>query len=165
MKTFLTEKKKDKKGPGSKMDQPKKRNKAIEKSAGRELDLSTRTVPDKTKYNRKEKHKGKNMQEVVVEDFVPVALQKLLETMAGVNKDSYQTTERGVKFTFENSLQANQCQIIKYQDKILVEFRKKTNNLLEGKNDRLVFEDVIDPRSLQETFENVSGIYLSFLGL
>ncbi len=164
MKSFITEKKK---GPGSKMDKaakPKKRNKAIEKSAGRELDLSTRTVPDKTKYSRKNKHKNK-VQEMVVEDFIPLALQKLLETMAGVKDDSYVMTERGVRFTFENSLQANQCQIIKYNSNFLIEFRKKTDNLLEGKNDYLVFEDVIDPRDLQAVFENRTGIYLDYLGL
>jgi hypoxanthine-guanine phosphoribosyltransferase len=100
-----------------------------------------------------------------VSDYINEDVQSKLSLLAGVNEDSYEFSERGIRFTFENSLQANQCQLIKYHDKYIVEFRKKTDNLLEGKMDVLVFEDVIDPRKFQEIFENVTGIYLSFMGL
>ncbi len=159
--TFLTEKKK-------KTKTPKKRDQNIEKAAGRELNLGTRSVPSKKNYNRKEKHKGKSMaasKSFDENDFISEDVQSKLETMAGVHSDNYQMTDRGIKFTFENSLQANQCQIIKYHNNFIVEFRKKTDSLLEGKMDRLVFEDVIKPQEFQTIFENVTGIYLSFMGL
>ena len=106
------------------------------------------------------------MKEIVnVSDFISEDVQNKLEILSNVKTDNYTTTDRGIKFTFENSLQANQCQIIKYHNRIIVEFRKKTDNLIEGKVDRLVFEDVIKPQEFQTVFESVTGVYLSYLGL
>ncbi len=163
MVTFLTEKKtKESKQP----KQPKKRDQNIQKAAGQELNLGTRSIPSKKNYNRKDKHKGKSMRNKFDEnDFISEDVQGKLETMAGVKTNSYTMTDRGIKFTFENSLQANQCQIIKYHDRFIIEFRRKTDSIIEGKMDRLVFEDVIKPDEFQQIFENVTGIYLSFLGL
>ncbi len=100
-----------------------------------------------------------------IKDFISEDVQDKLKLLAGVNEDSYILSDRGVKFTFENSLQANQCQLIMYHDKFIVEFRKKTNNILEGTMDQLVFEDVIKPEQFLEMFESKTGIYLSFLGI
>lgn len=88
----------------------------------------------------------------------------LLETLAGVKEEDYTITERGIKFNFNNSLQANYCQIIEYHDNYLVEFRKIASNLIEGNYNRLVSEKVILKEDFQSHFENTTGIYLSFLG-
>ena len=98
-----------------------------------------------------------------VTDYISEGLQEKLETLAGVQVDDYQLTERGIKFEFQNSLQANQCQIIEYHNNVIIELRKKTDNLLEGKMDQLVFEDVIHLSEIQNVFEDRTGIYLSYL--
>ncbi len=136
----------------------KSRDRNIEKSAGQELNLGTKTIDSKKKYARKEKHKNQ-----MKENLLSRKTQKNLETLAGVKQDDYTITERGLKFQFENSLQANQCQIIEYHDKVIFELRKKVDNLLEGTYDKLIFEDIIDIREFQEVFESKTGIYLSYL--
>ena len=103
------------------------------------------------------------MREKIVSDYISEQVQDRLETLAGVNEEDYKFTERGIAFEFTNSLQANRCQIIEYHDKYIVEFRKKTDNLLEGKMDQLVFEDVIHKDQFQGIFEDKTGIYLSYL--
>ncbi len=122
---------------------------------------------NKKKYDRKkDKHKGRQMKEnFKVSDFISEDVQSKLKLLANVSEDSYEITDRGIRFTFENSLQANQCQLIKYHDKFIVEFRKKTDNILEGFMNQLVFEDVIREQEFQQIFENKTGIYLSFLGI
>ncbi len=150
----------------AKTKKPAARDRNIEKAAGQELNLGTRSIQSKKNYKRKEKHKGRSMKKVYeVDDFISADVQSKLALLAQVSEDSYEITERGIRFTFENSLQTNQCQIIKYHDKFIVEFRKKTDNMLEGKMNQLVFEDVIQPLEFQAVFENVSGIYLSFMGI
>ena len=166
MQSFISDITEKKKAKTKAKKEPVKRDKNIEKAAGRELNLGTSSIPSKKNYNRKEKHKGKSMNSKFDEnDFISEDVQSKLETMAGVKTSSYTMTDRGIKFTFENSLQANQCQIIKYHDRFIIEFRKKTDSIMEGKMDQLVFEDVIKPAEFQQVFENVTGIYLSFLGL
>ena len=86
-----------------------------------------------------------------------------LEVLAGVNEDDYNYTERGIKFEFKNSMVANKCQIIEFHDKILVEFRKESNNLIEGTYNKLVSETIIEKHELQEFFESQTGIYLSYI--
>ena len=86
-----------------------------------------------------------------------------LETLAGVYEEDYTKTDRGIKFSFKNSLQANFCHIVEYHDKYIVEFRKIADNPIEGSYNILVSEDIIEPENLQEHFENVTGIYLSYL--
>ena len=66
-------------------------------------------------------------------------------------------------FEFKNSLQANKCQVIPFKGKIIVEFRKVSDNLLEGTMDKLISEKVINKSDLQDHFESVTGIYLSYL--
>lgn len=97
------------------------------------------------------------------ETIIPELMKESLATLAGVQPEDYTYTKRGVKFTFENSMQANYCQIIEYHDKFLVEVRKKTDNILEGRKDLLVSEKIIERTSLIEHFENVTGVYLSYL--
>jgi hypothetical protein len=97
--------------------------------------------------------------------MIPVEMKKQLEILAGVSEDDYKITERGIEFNFDNSLQANYCRIIEYHDNFIIELRKKTNNILEGKQNTLVAEDIVTPERLQEYFENKTGIYLSYLGL
>lgn len=99
------------------------------------------------------------------ENIIPQLMAESLKTLAGVNKEDIVYTSRGLKFTFENSLRANFCQIINYHDNYLVEFRKRTDNLLEGKKNLLISEEIIKPQELQEHFENKTGIYLSFMGV
>ena len=104
-------------------------------------------------------HKGIEILESVLDD----KLLKTLETLASVNEDDIKILDNGFKFTFERSLSANQCMVVSYMDKVIVEFRKKTDNLLEGKMDKLVFEDVITPQEFSDIFEKVTGIYLSYI--
>ena len=164
--TFLIEKKLKQSKQSKQSKQPKKRDQNIQKAAGQELNLNSRSIPSKKNYKRKEKHKGRSMKKVYeVDDFISSDVQSKLALLARVSEDSYEITERGIRFTFENSLQSNQCQIINYHDKFIVEFRKKTDNMLEGKMNQLVFEDVIRPSDFQTVFESVTGIYLSYLGV
>jgi len=88
-------------------------------------------------------------------------MKKSLMVLANVNE--YNNTERGVNFTFENSLKCNYCNIIEYHDKYIIEFRKKTDDIIQGKQNKLVYEDIIPRENLQETFENITGIYISYL--
>ena len=111
-----------------------------------------------TKLRRKELNEE-------VSGFISEDVQDKLSMLAGVTEDSYQLSERGIRFTFENSLQANRCQLIRYHDKLIIELRKETNNLIEGKMNVLVFEDVIKPDEFQKVFEGKTGIYLSFMGI
>ena len=104
-------------------------------------------------------HKGIEILESVFNN----KLLKNLETLAGVNEDDIQILENGVRFTFERSLNANQCMVVSYMDNVIIEFRKKTDNLIEGKMDKLVYEDVIKESEFSDVFEKVTGIYLSYL--
>lgn len=97
--------------------------------------------------------------------MIPENMVKSLGILAGVKPEDYKVTERGVEFKFENSLQTNRCKIIKYHNNYIVEFRKITDNLIEGFSNQLVSETVIKPENLLEHFENKTGIYLSFLEL
>ena len=99
----------------------------------------------------------------ILENTLDAKLLKTLETLAGVNEDEIQILDNGFKFTFERSLNANQCMVVSYMDDVIVEFRKKTDNMLEGKMDKLVFEDVIKEAQFSDVFEKVTGIYLSYL--
>jgi len=86
-----------------------------------------------------------------------------LKMLAGVQ--DYNITERSLSFDFKNSLRANYCRITKYHDKVILELRKKADNILEGKYNKLVFEKIIDINDFEEVFENQTGIYLSYEGL
>jgi len=99
----------------------------------------------------------------LLEQVLTSDLKKKLETLAGVNEEDITITERGFKFNFKNSLKANYCRVVKYHDGVIVEFRKQTDNLLEGKMDRLIFEQVINPQEISTVFEDVTGIYLSYI--
>ena len=97
------------------------------------------------------------------EEIIPEPMKESLKVLAGVNEEDIIYTSRGLKFTFENSLRANYCQIIEYHDNFLVEFRKKTDSIMEGKQNTLVSEEIVKPQELQEHFENKTGIYISFM--
>ncbi len=99
----------------------------------------------------------------VMDEVLNPKLLKTLETLAGVTEDKIEITERGFKFEFKNSLVANQCRVVRYHDKVIIEMRRKNDNLIEGTYDKLVFEDVIKPQEFKEVFETVSQIYLSYL--
>jgi len=125
--------------------------------------------PSETKEEKKakdkNKHKGNKMHEGIdiLESILDKKTLKTLETLAGVNEDEIKILPNGFKFTFERSQVANHCMVVSYMDKVIVEFRKKTNNLLEGQMDQLVFEDVIKPAEFSDIFERVTGIYLSYI--
>ena len=97
--------------------------------------------------------------------MIPKDMRYNLTMVAGVSEDMYESTQNGIKFTFENSLRCNQCQIIPYHDNVIMEFRKITNNVLQGKQNILVSEKIIPKDNIQQHFEEVTGIYLSFMGL
>ena len=99
----------------------------------------------------------------LVESILTTEFKDKLETLAGLKEENINITDRGFNFTFENSLQANYCQVIKYNDQIILEFRKRTDNLLQGKMDQLVFEKVIKPQEMCDIFEDVTNIYLSYI--
>jgi len=101
----------------------------------------------------------------MIKNIIKKDMKKQLNILAGVNEDDYKFTERGIEFNFDNSLKANYCRIIEYHDRYIVEFRKKFDNIIEGKQNILVSEEVITPERLQEHFENKTGIYLSFMGV
>ena len=99
----------------------------------------------------------------ILEDVLDNKLLKNLETLAGVTEDEIKILDNGFKFQFERSLVANRCMVVSYMDKLIVEFRKKSSNLIEGEIDRLVFEDVIKAEEFSDVFEKVTGIYLSYI--
>lgn len=99
----------------------------------------------------------------IAEGLISDTMKERLKTLAEVDEDSYSYTERGIKFSFANSRAANTCQIIEYHDKIIVEFRKIADNILEGTYNKLVSETVIDKKDLLEFFEEKTGIYLSYI--
>ena len=70
----------------------------------------------------------KNLQEA--DKLISEDMRSKLEVLAGVNEEDYNYTERGIKFEFKNSLQANHCQIIEYHNQIIVELRKVASNLI-----------------------------------
>jgi len=99
----------------------------------------------------------------ILEEVLPHDVLKNLETLAGVNESDITIGDNGIKFVFERSLKANFCRVVRYHDNVIVEFRKKTDNLLEGKMDQLVYENVIKAQEFSDVFESVTGIYLSYL--
>ncbi len=99
----------------------------------------------------------------IVEGLISEDLKSKLQVLAGVNEEDYNYTDRGIKFEFKNSLNANFCQIVEYHDKIIIELRKKANNLVEGEYNKLVYEDIIDPRDLSDVFQQRTGIYLDYI--
>ena len=99
----------------------------------------------------------------LVEQILTPEFKGKLETLAALKEEDIKITERGFNFTFENSLQANYCQVIKYNNQIILEFRKRTDNLLQGKMDQLVYEKVIKPQEIYDIFEDVTNIYLSYI--
>ena len=103
---------------------------------------------------------------VETDDIIAIMSEEMkskLEVLAGVNENDYTYTERGIKFNFKNSLRANVCQIIEYHDKIIVELRRQSDNILEGTYNKLVSEKIIDKSELMEHFENETGVYLSYI--
>ncbi len=101
----------------------------------------------------------------IVSEILTEDLKQKLKVLAGVNESDIIYTDRGFKFTFERSLQANYCRVVQYHDNVIVEMRKKTDNLLEGQLDILVSEKIIKPQEFNEHFQDVSGVYLDYLGL
>ncbi len=97
------------------------------------------------------------------EYIIPEKMKMALEALAGVKNEDIEYTSRGLRFNFSNSLVANYCQIIEYHDDYLVEFRKKSDNIIEGTSNLLVSEKIIKPQELQDHFENLTGIYLSYI--
>ena len=104
-------------------------------------------------------HKGID----ILENIMTTPLTQGLKQLAGVNEENIKILENGFKFDFTNSLKANQCMVVRYQDNIIIEFRKKTSNLLQGTLDELVFEEVIKESEFKDYFEKVTGIYLNAL--
>ncbi len=96
-------------------------------------------------------------------EIITQEMKQALGTLAKVNEDDYKFTPRGVEFFFENSLRANRCKVIKYHNQVIVEFRKITNNPLEGKQDILLSERIINPDELMDHFETETGIYLNYI--
>ena len=99
----------------------------------------------------------------ILEEVLDPTLMKTLETLAAVNEEDIKILDNGFKFQFERSLVANHCMVVKYMDKLIVEFRKKTDGIIEGKTDRLVFEDTIKAKEFGDVFERVTGIYISYI--
>jgi len=100
----------------------------------------------------------------ILETTIDSKLLETLATLANVQEEDIQILENGFKFSFDRSLVANKCKVVRYHDKVILEFRKVTDNLLEGTMDRLVFEDVIKVEEFKDIFERVTGIYLSYIG-
>ena len=105
------------------------------------------------------KHTGVEL----LEQTLNTRLLENLKTLANVNEEDIEILDNGFRFTFERSLKTNFCRVVRYHDKVIVEFRKRTNNLIEGKYDRLVYESVINPSEFSDVFQNVTGIYLDYV--
>jgi len=90
-------------------------------------------------------------------------LLEKLKTLANLKEENITFLDKGFKFVFERSLIANQCMVVKYMDGYIVEFRKKTDNLIEGKTDKLIFERVIKKEEFSDTFQRITGIYLDYI--
>ncbi|MCD6435674.1 MAG: hypothetical protein J7L15_04740 [Clostridiales bacterium] len=99
------------------------------------------------------------------EEILPEKMIQGLKVLGNLDESAIVYTSRGLKFAFENSMKANFCQIIEYHDDYLVEFRKKTDNIIEGKKNILVSECIIKPQELIEHFENKTGIFITFMGI
>ena len=99
----------------------------------------------------------------ILENVLDKSLLKKLETLANLQEGDIKILDNGFMFEFDRSLRANRCKVVRYHDNLIIEFRRVSDNLLEGKMDRLVFEDVIKESQFSEIFESVTGIYLSYI--
>lgn len=99
----------------------------------------------------------------ILESTLNNKLLKNLETLADLKEEDIKILDNGFKFTFERSLKANFCRVVRYHDQVIVEFRKKADNLIEGSYDKLVFESVIKPAEFSDVFQKVTGIYLDYI--
>ena len=100
----------------------------------------------------------------ILNEVLNEKLLKNLVTLANLNEEDIKILDNGFKFQFERSQRANRLKVISYHQNIIVEFRKVTDNLLEGKMDSLVHEEVIKLNEFSDTFQSVTGIYLDYLG-
>ena len=124
--------------------------------------------PSETKEEKKKKDEKKHSNKmhegiIILENVLSKKLLKNLETLANVQEADIKILPNGFKFTFERSQVANHCMVVSYMDKVIVEFRRKTDNLMEGQMDRLVYEEVIKEAEFSDVFEKVTGIYLSYI--
>jgi hypothetical protein len=94
----------------------------------------------------------------VLDEFITPNLD-ILKTNASLKESEVLIGENKVSFVFERSAICNRCAIHNINGKYIVEFRKVTDNLLEGKIDRLVNEMEIKPEDFKDVFEQVTGIY------
>jgi len=98
----------------------------------------------------------------LLENILDKKLLDKLETFANLSEEDITITENGFKFEFDRSLKANFCRVVRYHDNVIVEFRNRTDNLIEGTMDTLVSEKIIKPQEFKDVFEDVTGIYLSW---
>lgn len=99
----------------------------------------------------------------LVEEILTQEFRNKLEVLAGVTEEDITITERGFKFSFKNSLQANKFRVIKYHDDVIIEFRIVTDNLIEGVTDKLVHESVVKPQDVYTRFQDITNIYLDYV--
>ncbi len=84
--------------------------------------------------------------------------KKSLELLAGVQEIiETQGSRNGIEFNFKNSLKANFCKLVEYQDKYIIQLRKITEN-----GDKLVFESVIKEGEFSEVFQKQTGISIDY---
>ena len=146
-----------------KSKEPKARDRNIELSAKGEINLGTKSVKDKTKYTRKEKHRKSARGVDLFDNAIDSKVLGSLKTLANLDENDITFSDNGFNFTFERSLKCNYVRLVEKNNHIIVEFRNKKDDPINGKKDYLVYENVIKPQQFKDVFENVSGIYLSYI--
>ena len=92
--------------------------------------------------------------------------KKSLEKLAGV--EDFNTTggiygRVGIEFDFKNSQKANFAKIVEYQDRYIIQLRKRGKDpLTNEETDKLVFEDIVKESEIPEVFEKRTGISISY---
>ena len=142
---------------------PKARDRNIELAAKGEINLGTKTIKDKTKYTRKEKHRKSARGVDLFDDAIDNKVLSSLKTLANLDEGDIRFSNNGFNFTFERSLKCNYVRLVEKNNNVIVEFRNKQDDPINGKKDYLVYEKIIKPQEFKDVFENVSGIYLSYV--
>lgn len=80
-----------------------------------------------------------------------------LKMIAGIDEESIRETYNGegIKFTFKNSLRADNVLIQPFKDRYIMAFKK---------GDSLVAETVVPKEQIGKTFEEVTGLFISVFG-
>ena len=116
----------------------------------------------KSKDEKKHKKPKKTNQVELFDECINSALLERLKALADITEDDIKFTNNGFSFDFGRSPRANFCRVQEHNGSVIMELRKKTEGILEGTKNQLVFERSIKPQEFNDLFEYQTGIYLSY---